>query len=84
MIKRFFGKQKVSYMQSFEMGTDEKSFCTQFYGEGACDHQKIVADDNHCGSCLGDYEPTKEWLQCPYVRFGSIAIVSLIDNGRWN
>ena len=47
MIKRFFGKQKVSYMQFFEMGTDEKPFFTQFYGEGPCDHQKIVADDNH-------------------------------------
>ena len=34
-------------------------------GWGACGHQKIVANDNHCGSCLGDYEPTEEWLQCP-------------------
>ena len=24
----------------------------------------LAAYDNHCGSCLGDYEPTDEWLQC--------------------
>ena len=33
--------------------------------EGACGHQEIAADCNHCGSCLGDYEPTEEWLQYP-------------------
>ena len=47
------------------MATNEKPFFTQFYEEGACGHQKIAADDNHCGSCLGEYEPTEKWLQCP-------------------
>ena len=32
--------------------------------EAACGHQKIAYQDNHCGSRLGDYEPTEEWLQC--------------------
>ena len=68
MIKRFFDhQQNVPYL-SFKMATDEKSFFTKFYGEGACGHQKIAADDNHCGSCLGDHEPTEEWLQCPICR----------------
>ena len=62
---------------------NEKSFFTQFYGEGAWGHQKIAVDDNHCGSCLGDYEPTDEYLPSAQdVRFGSIATVSLINNGH--
>ena len=46
------------------MATNEKPFFTQLYGEGACGLQKITADDNHCGSCHGNYEPTEEWFQC--------------------
>ena len=65
MIKRFFDEQNVPYLQFFKTATDEKPFFTQFYGEGGCGHQKIAADDNHFGSCLGDYEPTEEWLQHP-------------------
>ena len=60
MIKRFFDEPDVPYLQFFKMATDKKPFFTQFYGEEACGHQKIAADDNHCGSCLGDYEPTEE------------------------
>ena len=58
MIKRFFDEHNVHYLQFFKMATDKKPFFTQFYGEGAYSHQKIAADDNHCGSCLGGYEPT--------------------------
>ena len=42
------------------MASDKKPFFTQFYGEGACGHQKIAVDDKQCHSCLGDYEPTEE------------------------
>ena len=35
MIKRFFDKQNVPYLQFFKMTTDEKPFFTQFYGEGS-------------------------------------------------
>ena len=41
------------------MTTDEKPFFAQLYGERK-KIKKIAADDNHCGSCLGDYEPTEE------------------------
>ena len=68
MIKRFFDEYNISYLQIFKMAADEKPFLTQFYGEGGCGHQKIAADDNHCGSCLGDYETTEEWLQCPICK----------------
>ena len=47
------------------MAASEEPFFAQFYGEVGCRHQKIAVDDNYCGSCLGDCEPTKEWLQCP-------------------
>ena len=63
MIKWFFDEQNVPYFQFFKVGTDEKPFFRQLYGEGSCDHRKIAAYDNHCGSGLGDYEPTKELLQ---------------------
>ena len=49
MVKRFFDEQNFPYLQFFKMATDEKPFFTQFYGEGACGHQKIAADDNHRG-----------------------------------
>ena len=62
MIKRFFDEHNVSYLQFFKMATNEKPLFTQFYGERAYRHQKIAPDINHCGSCLGDYEPTEEWL----------------------
>ena len=61
MIKRFFDEQNLSYLQFFKMANNEKAFFTKFYGKGARVHQKIAAD--HCGSCLGDYEPRcKVWL----------------------
>ena len=83
MIKRFFDEHNVHYLQFFKMATDKKPFFTQFYGEGACSHQKIAANDNHCGSCLGGYEPTEEWLQHPRCKvWCSIATASLINNGR--
>ena len=68
MIKRFFDEQSVPYLQFFKMTKNGKPlggkfFFTQFYGEVG--HQQIAVDDNHCGSSLGVYEPTKEWLQCP-------------------
>ena len=53
------------------MATEEKDFFTQFYGEGACGHHKIAAADNHFGSCLWDYEPTEEFLQCPICKVWS-------------
>ena len=65
MIKRFFDQQNVPYLQFLKMATDRKPFFTQFFGEGACGNKKIAVDDNLCGSCLGDYEPTEEWLQYP-------------------
>ena len=49
MFKRFFDEQNFPYLQFFKRATDEKPFFTQFYGEGACGHQKIAADDNHRG-----------------------------------
>ena len=83
MIKRFFDEQTVPYLSFFKMATYEKAFFTEFYEEGACGHRKIAADDNHCGSCLGDYEPNEEWLQSPIceVWFHSSF---LFDNGQWN
>ena len=65
IITRFFDEQNILYWQFFKMATNGKPFFTQFYGEGACGHQKIPVDDNFCGSCLGDYEPFEEWLQRP-------------------
>ena len=65
MIKWFFDKQNVPYLQFFKIATSEKPFFSQFYGAGALGHQKIAADDNHCGSCFADYESTEEWLQFP-------------------
>ena len=50
------------------MATDEKSFITQFYGEEACGHQKTAANDKYCVLCLGDYETTEEWIQCPICK----------------
>ena len=50
MIKRFFDELNVPYLQFFKITTDEKPLLTQFYGEGACGHQKIAADDTNCGS----------------------------------
>ena len=67
------------------MATDAKPFFTQFYEEGACGHQKITVDDNHCGLCLKEYQPIEEWLQCPICKISSsIATVFMIDNKRWN
>ena len=66
------------------MAAEEEPFFAQFYGEAGCRHQKIAVDDNYCGSCLGDCEPTKDGFSVQYVRFGFIATVSLIDNGLWN
>ena len=42
---------------------NKKHFFTQFYGERSKGHQKITPDDNQCGSCLGDDQPTEQWLQ---------------------
>ena len=55
----------VPDLQFFKMATNEKAFSIQFYGQGAWGHQKIAAVDNHSGSCIGDYQRTEEWLQCP-------------------
>ena len=49
MIKQFFDEENVPYLQFFKMDIDEKPFFTQFYGKGACGHQKIAVDDNHSG-----------------------------------
>ena len=35
MIKQFFDKQNVPFLQFFKMTADGKPFFTQFYGEGA-------------------------------------------------
>ena len=51
MIKRFFDEQNVPYLQFFKMAANKKPFFTQFYREGSCGHEKIAADENHCGSC---------------------------------
>ena len=47
------------------MATDENPFLRKFEREGSRSDQKIAADDNHCGSWLEEYEPTKEWIRCP-------------------
>ena len=47
-------------MQFFKLATDERPSSTQIYGDGSCGHQKIAAGENHCDSCLGDYEPPEE------------------------
>ena len=64
----------------FKMATDEKPFFTKFCGKGACGRQKIAVNDALEMSCLGDYEPTEEWLQCPMCKVGSIPTISLIEN----
>ena len=68
MIKRFFDKENVPFLHFFKMATNKRPFFTQYYGKGACGHQKVAAVDNHRGSCLGDYEPTGERLQCPVCK----------------
>ena len=61
IIEWFFDEQNVPNLQFFKMATNEKPFFSDnFMGN---DHQKITADDHHCGSCLRDYEPAKESLQ---------------------
>ena len=65
LVKRHFDQRNVPYLEFFKMATDTKPFFTQFYEDGACGHQKIGADDNHCGYCLGEYQEAEEWLQCP-------------------
>ena len=61
IIKWSFDGQNVPNLQFFKMATNEKPFFSDnFMGN---DHQKITADDHHCGSCLRDYEPAKESLQ---------------------
>ena len=47
------------------MATDKNPFFKRFFGERSYGQQKIATDDKHCGSCLGDYEPTGEWLRYP-------------------
>ena len=47
------------------MAADSKPYFIQFYGEGTCGHQKVNADDDHCGACKGEYHQMEEWLQCP-------------------
>ena len=64
MVKRRFDQRNVSYLEFYRMATDTKPFFTQFYEEGACGHQRIAADDNHCEYCLGEYQAAEEWLQC--------------------
>ena len=51
-------------MQIFKLATDERPSSTEIYGDGSCGHQKIAAGENHCDSCLGDYEPPEEWQRC--------------------
>ena len=65
MVKRRFDQRNVPSLELYGMATDTKPFFTQFYEEGACGHQKIAADDNHCGYCLGEYQAAEKWLQCP-------------------
>ena len=65
MVKRLFDQRNVPYLEFYRMATDTKPFFTQFYEEGASGHQKIAADDNHCGYYLGEYQADEEWLQCP-------------------
>ena len=62
MVKRRFDQRNVPYLEFYRMASATKPFFTQFYEEGACGHQKIAADDNHCGCCLGEYEAAEEWL----------------------
>ena len=70
---------------SFSKWLPMKSLSSHNFIKGACGHQKIAADDNHCGSCLGDYEATKEWLQCPICKVWFHSNCFLIDKGRrWN
>ena len=64
IVKRFFDQQNVPYLQFFKMAI----YAKQFYEEGACGHQKITADDNHCGLCLKEYQPIEECLQCPICK----------------
>ena len=85
-MKRFFDKKNVPYLQFFKMTTNEKPFFAQFYVEGVGGHQKIAADYNHYGSCLGDYEPNEEYLQCPVCKvwFHSNCFFNLIMDDKIN
>ena len=65
IVKRCFDRRNIPYLEFYRMTTDTKPFFTQFYEEEACGHQKIAADDNDCGYCLGEYQAAEEWLQCP-------------------
>ena len=51
--------------------------------KGAWGHQKIAAAGKLCGACLGwTMNQLKNGFSTQDVSFGSIATVSLIDNGR--
>ena len=83
MIKRFFDKLSVFFLQFFKMATNEKSLFTQFYGQEVCGHQKsllMITFVVHAWETINQLNG----FSAQYVRFGSIATVSLIDNGQWN
>ena len=86
IMKRFFDKKNVPYLQFFKMATNEKPFFAQFYVEGVGSHQKIAADCNHYGSCLGDYESNEEYLQCPVCKvwFHNNCFFNLIMDDKIN
>ena len=60
MVKRRFDQRNFHYLEFYRIATDTRPFFTQFYEEGAYGHQKIVADDNHCGYCFGEYQAAEE------------------------
>ena len=80
MIKRFFDKQNIPYLQFFKMATHDKLVFIQFYGKGAWGYQKIVADNIvvHVLETMNQLNG----FRVQDARFGSIATVSLIDNER--
>ena len=82
MIKQFCNEQNAPYLQLFKMAPDEKTFFTQFYGEGACGHQKFLMMITIVVHALETLNQLKNGFSAQYVRFGSISAVFLIDNGR--
>ena len=53
------------FLSFSKLAPNEKAFFIQFYGERDWVHQKIAANDKYYGSCIGDYKPIEELLQCP-------------------
>ena len=63
MVKIFFDKRKVCFLEFYHLATYNEPFFTQFYGQGGCGYQNNVHGENPCGLCVKDYLPNEELLQ---------------------